>query len=181
MAIGEPMQTRKMVGRHFADRRWVDRIATAAFFVLFAGPIAWLRIFATKEQTFLYVFLLVASLEILGPTRHRHSTSCPLCRVIRRNVLCHMGRIDLEDPVDRGELNESDDLLGHLRREHPWVARLVFVVVYASFCAVYLHLVLKGTKQDIDICLVALLIVHLMIRSWGGKAKDDSQSQPSAR
>jgi hypothetical protein len=102
-----------------------------------------------------------------------------LYSVIRRNVLCLIGRLDIEPEVEPSEANQHESAFENARKKHPWAVGLAALVLYYSFCAVYIRLAVKGTKQDIDVALVVLLLVHLIVRI--GRKTNHAQSHPSAR
>ena len=171
--------------RRFRHRPWGEWTKTVVIVVALGGPLLWARFVAPFDQGIIFLVFVVAT---LGLFQSRNPTPppppfwmySPLWRVIRRNVLCHLGRVDIESAPEPSEASKDEGPFEKLRQKHPWAVGLSAVVLYYSFCAVYMRLAIKGTKQDIDVALVVLLLVHLVVRGIGRKT-NPAHSHPSAR
>jgi hypothetical protein len=164
--------------RRFRKRPWGEWTKNAAFVLFIGGPFLWARRFAPSDQGAVFMMLMTATLGLFATrTRNRFWKYSPGYRVIRRNVLCHLGRLDIEPETEPSDQHEG--AFENARKKHPWAVALSALVLYYLFCAVYIRLAIKGTKQDIDVALVVLLVVHLIVRI--GRKANQAHSQPSAR
>ena len=166
--------------RRFRHRPWGEWMKTGVFVLAVGGPLFWARFVAPTDQAIIFFVFVIATLGLFKPnTPYRHTMYCPVCRVIRRNVLCHLGRLDIESATELSDANQHENAFENSRKKHPWTVGLFILVLYYSFCAVYIRLAIKGTKEDIDVGLVALLLIHLVVRI--GRKTNPAHSHPSAR
>src|SRR5260370_18569309 len=113
MTSGELSEADAETVRRFRKRPWGEWTKTVVFVVAVGGPFFWARIIAPTDQAIIFLVFVIGTLGLFSHQnttshRHRYWMYGPVSLVIRRNVLCHLGRLDIEPPTEPSEANQHE-------------------------------------------------------------------------